>query len=638
MTDFTAIPANSQRRLTRWLLPIAVFLIMTAVTLLVSSWQSRIQASSREIANNQISAAMTTEVRERLYLYAQFLRSLQAFASAHPDQGLLAWQRYAEQIDITNNLSGLLSFAYAPAVNTEEVSKFIFTARQEVDRSSFDIFPKPAGKIAVPVFFIAPDTPNLRTAIGFDLLSETVRRQAIDTAISHHNVAMTGPISLVIETNRPRPAFLLVDAIYHHTHSLDNVSQRHLAFRGIVLTAYYVDDFFASLKHAARSNFTLQVFDESLADSAPDGSAPVLIYDTDPDLKPLPDSPVYHHEVDFGGRNWILEFRPRTNTTNDLAFNLPSVILYGGLLGNILLTLLVFHISTHRERAERYADLVTFELRQHRDHLNQLVDERTARLSAALQQVRAASQAKSEFLTNMSHELRTPMHAILSFSQLGIQRATTDGQAKAGQYFLRIEQSASRLLGLINELLDLSKLESDRAELTLVPTKLNDLLDQAGAQLESLLLTHKLQLEITSFAPDNMIQVDPSRITQVIFNLLANAIKFSPEHATIHVEIRPATLALGRRADDSGSQPALSISIIDSGIGIPPEELESIFDKFEQSSATRSGAGGTGLGLAISRAIVMQHRGTIIAKNNIGGGACFIMTLPVDAGMGISEA
>lgn len=611
---------------------------MTAVILVISVWQSRIQASSQEMTNNQISAAITTEVRERLYLYAQFLRSLQAFASAHPDQELLAWQRYAEQIDITNNLSGLLSFAYAPAVNTENVSEFIFTARQEVDRENFDIFPKPAGKIAVPVFFIAPDTPSLRTAIGFDLLSETARRQAIDTAISHRDVAMTGPISLIIEKNQPRQAFLLVDAIYHHTRSLNNVKQRHLAFRGIVLTAYYVDDFFASLKHRTRNDFILQVFDENMTNSAPEGSTPTLIYDTDPGLKPLPDSPVYHHEIDFGGRNWILEFRARTNTATDHAFNLPSLILYGGLLGNALLALLVFHISTHREHAERYADKVTFELRQHRDHLNQLVDERTARLSAALQQVRAASQAKSEFLTNMSHELRTPMHAILSFSQLGIQRTATDAQTKAGQYFLRIEQSATRLLGLINELLDLSKLESDRVDLTLVPTDLTDLLNQAGTQLESLLLAHKLQIEITSLAPDNIIQADPSRITQVIFNLLSNAIKFSPEQGRIRIEIHPATLALGRRADDNGTQPALAVSVIDSGIGIPTQELESIFDKFEQSSATRNGAGGTGLGLAISRAIVMQHHGTIIAKNNTEGGACLIMTLPVNAGMGISEA
>jgi len=118
----------------------------------------------------------------------------------------------------------------------------------------------------------------------------------------------------------------------------------------------------------------------------------------------------------------------------------------------------------------------------------------------------------------------------------------------------------------------------------------------------------------------------------VIYNLLANAIKFSPEGGTITVELRGAELPGGRRLDDSGVQPAIALRFMDHGIGIPEGELESIFDHFVQSSATRTGAGGTGLGLAISRSIVAQHRGTIVANNNVGGGACFTVTLPVNSG------
>jgi signal transduction histidine kinase len=115
--------------------------------------------------------------------------------------------------------------------------------------------------------------------------------------------------------------------------------------------------------------------------------------------------------------------------------------------------------------------------------------------------------------------------------------------------------------------------------------------------------------------------------------LLSNAIKFSPKGGTIRVELSYNVLPAGRRAQDRGSQPGLSISFIDQGIGIPEEELESIFDEFVQSSATKSGAGGTGLGLAICRAIVSQHRGTIAAHNNPGPGACFVVTLPLNCWM-----
>lgn len=635
MSDLLPRPISNRRQFSYWLLPAAVFLLLATATLAAWHWQSRLQAAARELANNQESAAITAEIRDRLRLHAQFLRSLQAFATANPSLDLNAWQRYALQIDITDNLAGLFAFAYAPAIIPADRERFVFATRLQVDRSNFRIFPKTRGEIVAPVSFIAPQTPELQSAIGFDLLSERIRRQAIETATATGDIAMTGPITLVTDQVR-RPAFLMVHALYRTGLPLGNARQRRHAFGGVVLTSYHTDNFFSSLQHGAQSSFALRVFDESLAGSHADSPSPTLIYDSDPEPKELSEAASLHHEIDFGGRNWILEFRQRSNQSASQALDLPTVILIGGLSGTTLIALLVFHLSTHRKRAERYAQELTRELRQNRDHLHELVAERTARLDTALHQALAANQAKTEFLANMSHELRTPMHAVLGFSQLGVDRAQTEGQTRMGQYFQRIEQSASRLLGLINELLDLSKMEAGHMALTPVRTDMLDLLQQAGAQLESLLLARQLQIEIVTLTPDVELSIDPERITQVICNLLSNAIKFSPDGGTIRVEMATAELPLGRRAKDNAVQLALAVRFIDHGIGIPADELESIFDKFEQSSASRTGAGGTGLGLAISRAIVRQHRGTIVAENNVGGGACFTVTLPINNGTGIA--
>ncbi len=401
-----------------------------------------------------------------------------------------------------------------------------------------------------------------------------------------------------------------------------------------MLTAFHTEAFFSSLRHGDKRGLALQIFDESLSSDSMT-TEPTLIYDSAPDFVTPPGSRLLHHEIDFGGRNWILKFRTNNGGNRTKGLDLPSVILFAGMLGNSLLSLLIFHLSTHRERAERYADAVTGELRQHRDHLHELVTERTARLNAALKRVLAANQAKTDFLANMSHELRTPMHAVLGFAQLGFERANTIDQPKLTQYFQRIEQSATRLLDLINELLDLSTLESGHKNQKLAsePTDMQSLIRQNIEQVESLLIAHQLKIEIVASSTDCTLPVDTKRMAQVIFNLLSNAIKFSPRQSIIRIELNAAELPLGRRADDDGRQPALAIRFMDSGIGIPEEELESIFDKFEQSSATRSGAGGTGLGLAISRAIVTQHRGTISAENNAGGGACFTLTLPKNNGI-----
>lgn len=232
----------------------------------------------------------------------------------------------------------------------------------------------------------------------------------------------------------------------------------------------------------------------------------------------------------------------------------------------------------------------------------------------------------------MPYELRTPIYAVLSFSQSGIERSEADGQTKASQYLQRIEQSAGSLPNLIHDLLDLSKLKSGGLELALAPIDIKVALRYTIARIESLLIAQTLKIEWVSRIAGSNIIAAPKRLTQFFFNLLSNAIKFSPAHGLIRIEFDTAALPLGRHAENNGTQPTLAIRFIDSSIGIPPMELESIFDKFEPSSATRTGAGGTWPGPAISRAAGIQHRGTIIAENNIGGGTCFTVTLPKNKG------
>ena len=622
--------AKSRSHLSRWLLPAAIFLLLTAATLSAWLWQSRVQREARELSDSQESAAVTADIRRQLRLHAQFLRSLQAFAATHPEHDLRIWRHYAEQIDVSSTLAGIFAFAYTPAISRSDIEQFAISMRQHVDRSNFSIFPETSNEIVAPVIFVAPESPEVRPAIGFDVLSNPTRRTAIHHATDNREVALSGPLVLVNGIGNGRQAFQMALSLYRSGLPLDNVSQRRAAFSGAVLAVFLTDTFFSSLQLGDHNRLAFQIFDESLASESNEASVPKLIYDSHPDLKATPENTRLHHEIDFGGRNWILEFRPRNSEAQILAFDLATFILLGGTLGNLLISLLIFQLSTQRERAQLYAEKVTRELRNHRDKLHELVAERTARLEGALQRVIAANHAKSEFLANMSHELRTPMHAVMSFSQLGIERADSDGQAKLGQYFQRIEQSASRLLDLINELLDLAKLESGHTKLLMQPTNMRLLLDQTIGQMESLLIQRQLKIELVSLATDVELTVDPKRITQVIFNLLSNAIKFSPANSLIRIELDSADLPLGRRAQDNGTQPALVIRFIDNGIGIPEAELESIFEKFEQSSTTRTGAGGTGLGLAISRAIVKQHRGTIHARNNLAGGACFSVTLPKD--------
>lgn len=269
------------------------------------------------------------------------------------------------------------------------------------------------------------------------------------------------------------------------------------------------------------------------------------------------------------------------------------------------------------------------ELRQHRDHLEDLVARQTADLLRAKEAAERANIAKSEFLANMGHELRTPMHAILSYARLGQSRTGIAEPDKLRDYFTHIHASGERLLALVNDLLDLSKFEAGRMSFSIARIDLLQLAETVRRELMPLLEAKELACLIHPLVTDARLVADPKRISQVIYNLLGNAIKFSPAGATIRIEIASAQLPAGRRANDAGERPGLRLSVTDEGVGIPPGELESVFEKFTQSTLTRDGAGGTGLGLAICREIVQGHRGMISARNRSGGGAALDVLLPL---------
>jgi PAS domain S-box-containing protein len=242
-------------------------------------------------------------------------------------------------------------------------------------------------------------------------------------------------------------------------------------------------------------------------------------------------------------------------------------------------------------------------------------------LKHAMQMADQANQAKSEFLANMSHELRTPLNAINGFSEVMLEKYYGDLNPKQEEYMRDILESGNHLLSLINDILDLSKIEAGKEVLELAPVDLSSLLENSLVMIKEKSIKHNIELEvkIPKSLTNFQISVDERKIKQVMYNLLSNAIKFTPEGGKISVK----TSRLKGR---------IKVSVIDSGAGIAKEEQKKLFTAFYQiRNDQESKQKGTGLGLSLVKRYVEMHGGKVkVQSEGSGKGSTFSFTLPIE--------
>lgn len=277
------------------------------------------------------------------------------------------------------------------------------------------------------------------------------------------------------------------------------------------------------------------------------------------------------------------------------------------------------------------------EIEDLRENLEKKVIERTGELKKINRELEYANQLKGRFIANMSHELRTPLNSILGFSDVLLDMTFGSLTEQQERYIKNIHTSGKHLLELINNVLDIAKIEAGKYEMVYETFNIDDVISEVINIMKSLAENKFIEIFVSIGEGISALTADRIKLKQILYNLLSNAIKFTPEGGIVRVDVsreeKPAPALSGNGAGFK----FIRFSVKDTGIGIGPEDKEKIFDEFEQATSMFSKKyGGAGLGLALSKKLVELHGGSIIVESNLGEGSVFTFTIPAESP--VSEA
>jgi len=589
---------------------IVVFAITLSVISSVVLFNWHLLKSNQQIENLRRfeldASAIVQSLHERMHAYEMVLRGLASSFVNKPEAVTYNdWQNIVAQLHIADLYPGISSLVWSRYLTKDELSAFV--AQNQQDRPNFKITPSGTRDDYQIIQYIGPLNATTGRVIGLDILTQYPQNQTQQHAVNTGGAVLSLPLNLYVSSDgEDLIGALMYFPVYPSGKVPDALDERKSQLIGVTNAAFRGQELVEGIFGEQLRLFHLRATDIEVPNIAIFDSKAVHQYQILNNWQPKFSKQI---KLQLYGRTWLLEVNGTPEYEKSLLlsskYNLP---LFLGLTIAFLMAFLAAFFVHLRER-KMYAS------------------EKLARkLHKQAQELTLANRYKSEFLANMSHELRTPLNSILILSDQLRQNSEHNLNDKQAKHADIIYKAGNDLLQLINDVLDLAKIEAGRIQINLEPLNLQNLLLDLDAAMRPQAEAKNLKLSIASIANNDeipqQITTDRIRLHQILRNLLSNAIKFTDEG-----EVK---LGVKLGFKQKNGRINLIFNIEDSGIGIDAKYHQQIFTAFTQvDGSTRRRFGGTGLGLPITKQLVHALGGTIELSSKLGHGTTFIVQIPV---------